>query len=497
MKAYTIGLALTILALTGCQKAFTVFHGRVPSSVKVKKLDMTGASALAVMPYSGAPKVKTKAGEEAEDRLFIIDKDGKTTLASFSIDESGAANNKIWKEIRKTLTLVPSEIIRIKDDLLLLSNVRTVYDYVDWRNDAMGFPETDAINRLLSSLEGPFFLRITDGALFKSPFDCYGDRPAETLSSVLKCTSDGKRMALMGSQYKSSWMRWKLDLTSGSEVIEEYVDDPLHENVCVITDNGNTFEAKYPSERLFAPGSMVSFMLDKDRIVVFTSDGGDGTWSFDLDLNPLFLDYGSALKEIMKTHKEWYFFEWGSDTYVLSDDPQKNSVSVHRISFDGKALDCSSVYAEETEESRKIYDNKGTIVLTDRGVSILARGSRAEINLSNGSLTVENIPSSFPQEWESYDEKGIAYTLTENEIVKYDINTSRETTLPIHWEQVDFGGFVTFSYQYANGVFSVSGRTRTAQSVTVLIDAETGNVSMTEFAEYSGSFIKTYYRLNN
>ena len=97
----------------------------------------------------------------------------------------------------------------------------------------------------------------------------------------------------------------------------------------------------------------------------------------------------------------------------------------------------------------------------------------------------------------AYDEKGIAYTLTENEIVKYDINTSRETTLPIHWEQVDFGGFVTFSYQYANGVFSVSGRTRTAQSVTVLIDAETGNVSMTEFAEYSGSFIKTYYRLNN
>ena len=68
MKGYTIGLALTILALTGCQKAFSVFHGRVPSSVKVKKLDMTGASALAVMPYSGAPKVKTKAGEEAEDR---------------------------------------------------------------------------------------------------------------------------------------------------------------------------------------------------------------------------------------------------------------------------------------------------------------------------------------------------------------------------------------------------------------------------------------------
>ena len=116
--------------------------------------------------------------------------------------------------------------------------------------------------------------------------------------------------------------------------------------------------------------------------------------------------------------------------------------------------------------------------------------------MQNQAITTEKIPGSFPQNWMEYDENGIAYVMTDNEILKYNLNNLEETSVPIHWEQVDFGGFVTYTSFYSNGIFSVSGKTRTAQSVTVLIDAETGDVSLTDLSEYSGSVIKSYYRLN-
>lgn len=53
--------------------------------------------------------------------------------------------------------------------------------------------------------------------------------------------------------------------------------------------------------------------------------------------------------------------------------------------------------------------------------------------------------------------------------------------------------------QYADNhsfvFYARSGRTRTAQMVTLFIDAETGTV-LSDIAEYSGAAVKTYYRLN-
>lgn len=133
---------------------------------------------------------------------------------------------------------------------------------------------------------------------------------------------------------------------------------------------------------------------------------------------------------------------------------------------------------------------------TKNGITLLVSGAKIIIDVVNGTYVKEAMPDGFPQEWNSYDENGIAYVMTDDVIEKFDLNTKERTDIPIHWEQVNFGGFVTYQAFFCNGVFSVSGRTRDAKSVTVLIDAETGNVSLTDLAEYSGSVVKTYYRLN-
>ena len=134
MKTKILSIAFAMLILSGCGKMYSVFHGKVPSSIKVERMDMTGAAALAVMPYAGATKALTKAGEDDyEDRLFIVSEDGQTKLASFTFSEQGAKNNTLWQEIRKTLTLVPTEIVPITQDLILLSEVKPVTG--EWHAD--------------------------------------------------------------------------------------------------------------------------------------------------------------------------------------------------------------------------------------------------------------------------------------------------------------------------------------------------------------------------
>ena len=112
------------------------------------------------------------------------------------------------------------------------------------------------------------------------------------------------------------------------------------------------------------------------------------------------------------------------------------------------------------------------------------------------AIVIEEFPADFPKDWRLYDDLGIAYEMTDDVIYCYNLNTKEKKAVPIHWEQVDFGGFATYTAEYSNGVFSVSGRTRTATSVTVLVDVETGNVTLTGLSEYSGPVVKTYYRLN-
>ena len=490
-----LAYAAIAIALQGCGKVYPLFHGSAPSSIKVEKVDLTNASALAVMPYSdGESTIQTKAGnEEYGDRLFIVDKDGKTTLASFSFKEDGASNNKLWKKIRETLTLVPNHIIPLSEELILLGEVYPVYEYTEWYIDAWGSEEHDAIERLLMNLSGAYFLRTSDGALFKSPFDLhsYGSR---SFDSFLKFTPDKKHMVLCYSQNHEGWSYCS------------YIDG-INETLMpwVITDKGNSFELKYPSEPLLDPYFVCDFMLTKDNTIIPLSAQGKGTWSFDLGLKPLFIDYTQELIKLMSVIKpddaQSYVFDLKSNTYIILrkrnieiGGQEESGVAVYKIFLNNGKLDCSlELFREYDVDSDFRFDK---ITRTETGITILTEGKKLVADLINKTIFEEQIPSDFPQDWMSYDENGIAYKMTDNSIIKYNLNSKEITQTPIHWEQVDFGGFVTYSAYYSNGVFSVSGKTRTAQSVTVLIDVETGDVTLTGLSEYSGSVIKSYYRLN-
>lgn len=494
-----VALVCSTLALVGCQKSYKLLHGSLPSSVKVEKLDMTKAAALTVMPYTVGSKAQTKAeGEEYDDRLFIVDVDGNTKLASFTIKDSNYSNT-VWKEIRKSLTLVPTSILPLSQEILLFSGVRAVHDYVDWEQEAMGQAEIDAINDLLVSLEGAYMLRISDGALFRSPIRVNQQDNTKPISRVIKSTANGKNFILSPG-------KWTEVLGFQIEVVDYMEMAPNQMVPWVICDKGDVFELKYPSENIQENMSdMFGFMLVSDnRIIPFIR--GKGVWSYDLELNPLYIDYSSNLQEVLGNWQGDLYhtltFDSGTDSYVVfKGDVDVNGIMEHglliyKVFLNGNELDCSLICSGESINESFDFPNRSVSYPTQNGITLLLPGAKIIIDVKNGTYVKEPMPDNFPQEWNAYDENGIAYVMTDNAIEKYDLNSKLKTITPIHWEQVDFGGFVTYKAFYCNGIFSVSGRTRTAQSVTVLIDAETGNVSVTDLAEYSGSVVKTYYRLN-
>ena len=502
-----LAYAAIAIALQGCGKVYPIFHGSAPSSVKVEKVDLANASALAVMPYTaGESAIQTKAGgEEYGDRLYIVDKDGKTTLASFSFKEDGASNNKIWKKIRETLTLVPNQIVPLTKDLILLSSVNPVYEYTEWGNDAWGFEESDAISHLLRTLSGAYLLRTSDGALFKSPIDLSLKEGTgfglDSFDSFLKFTPDKKNMVCVFGEFEK-YRGW--DFGVCDDLIEyEYSWQELFPYV--ITDQGSSFTVKCPSEPLVNSFTVCGFMLTKDNTIIPLSTQGQGTWSFDLGLKPLFIDYTQELINLLSGKLAYeaqsYVFDFKSDTYIILrkehieiDGQDKTGVAVYRIFLNNGKLDCSLELFRESDFYFDLQSNK--ITSTETGITILTNGNKLAADLINKTIFEEQFPGDFPQDWRLYDENGIAYEMTDNSIIKYNLNSKKKTQTPIHWEQVDFGGFVTYNAYYSNGVFSVSGKTRTAQSVTVLIDVETGDVTLTDLSEYSGSVIKSYYRLN-
>ena len=267
-----------VITLLGCGKVYPIFHGSAPSSVKVEKVDLTNAAALAVMPYAAGGSIQTKAGdgEEYSDRLYIVDKDGKTTLASFSFKEEGAENNKIWKKIRETLTLVPGSMIPLTKDLILLCSVTPVYEYTDWAQDAWGYEESTAINSLLNELSGPYFLRTSDGALLKSPFDIddhHGDGNMMDIGRLLKFTPDKKQMVICPSDIIQK--QSEIWLKPSGDVPNDFIP-------WVITDKGNSFELKMPSENLLERGYVGGIMVSDNKRIIPLDYQHSGTWSFDM-----------------------------------------------------------------------------------------------------------------------------------------------------------------------------------------------------------------------
>lgn len=493
-----IALAAIVLTLQGCGKMYPMFHGAAPSSVKVERLDMTGAAALAVMPYAGATKAATKAdGEEYEDRLYIVDKDGKTKLASFTITDDGS-KNVIWKKIRETLTLVPDDIFHLTDDLIMLAGVDPVYDY-NWSSEAWGWEESEAISSTLNKLSGGYFLRISDGALFKSPFDLKLEKTefkassSMTVGQIIKFTRDKKQMVVCPNESTLKYKGMNFQITE-----DLWRNDISPDSLFpwVLTDKGNSFELKMPSESLLNMWGSGCFLLTaNDRIIPVVQ--GKGGWSFDMDLKPLYIDYTQELQDVL-SNKSWYeryVFDFNGETYIVT--PYLDSV--YKLFMNGNKLDCSLVCSRDREDNDWNYSldaGNYSAASTNSSILFMFNGAKASVDIIRKTIVIEEFPADFPKDWRLYDDTGLAYEMTDDVIYSYNLNTKEKKAVSIHWEQVDFGGFATYTAEYSNGVFSVSGRTRTATSVTVLVDVETGNVTLTGLSEYSGPVVKTYYRLN-
>ncbi|MCR5561373.1 MAG: hypothetical protein K6F58_06110 [Bacteroidales bacterium] len=112
-------------------------------------------------------------------------------------------------------------------------------------------------------------------------------------------------------------------------------------------------------------------------------------------------------------------------------------------------------------------------------------------------MTVEGYPNGFPQEYEKYDENGISRDFSLDRVITYDLYTKTIKTVDIKWDSVDCGKPVSGYCHYSGGdYFTINGMTRNATNVVFLVEIETGNVSLTELTEYSGSVVTSYYRLN-
>lgn len=456
----------------------------LPTSIRVKSIDLTDAAALAVMASSAVPSsVKTKApGDGQEYRVFIVDTDGNTKLASFTITVEGNQQDTLWENIFQSLSLVPSDIIPYSEEFVMFANVHAVCDY-NWREE-LSESEEDMevalqIESLFEKVSGNYLLRLSDGALFNSPVLVSGN--SNYFDDVVKSTSDGKNLVFMPFQMMVSVE------ASGSDAF------PV-----VLTDNGDVLQMITPTQKLLETNveDYAGFMLTtENRIIPLVS--GDGTWSFSMDLTPTYMDYSASLKSMMSTlsgaSRHNYAWQMGDDVYMLY---RSSKATLWRVFVNGETIDCEQI-GSSSVAFPKYLDDSVVIRKVENGLVVFYEGGISTINVLTGEMVQDKIPSGFPQNPLVYDENGIAYTCDASTIQKYDIKSKTKTDIPINWSTTEFGSLVSITNsEFVGGLFTITGLTRTAQTVTVLVDAETGSVTVTDIVNYSGSVVSSYYRLN-
>ena len=495
MKRYLLLIALLGL-IVGCQQNEqpnnqetqnqTVEPGKrvLPTSIQVKSIDLTNAAALAVMASSAVPSsVKTKAPEDGQEyRIFIVDTDGNTKLASFTITVDGNQNDPLWENIFQSLSLVPSDIIPYSEEFVMFANVHAVCDF-NWQEELSESEEDTEIALQIQSLfekvSGNYLLRLSDGALFNSPVSVLGNR--YYFDDVVKSTSDGKNLVFMPFQMMAN--------------VEAIGADAFP---VVITDMGDIIQMSTPTQKLLETSveDYAGFFLTPDnRIIPLVS--GDGTWSFSMDLTPSFIDYSARLKSMMSTlsgaSRHNYAWQMGDDAYLLY---RSSKATLWRVFVNGETIDCEQIGSSSVTFPK--YLDEGVVIRkVENGLIVFYEGGISTINVLTGEMAQDKIPSGFPQDPLGYDENGIAYTCDASSIQKFDIKSKTKTDIPINWSTTEFGALVSITYsEFVGGVFTITGLTRTAQTVTVLVDAETGAVTVTDIVNYSGSVVSSYYRLN-
>ena len=480
---FSLALAVLVFSVNGCQLASLIAHGSLPSSVTVKKVsNISGAKALAVMPAgidSKTGAVMTKSG--------ITDKDGNTVLATFEFSDAGNGNSSLWKKIMENLSLVPDIVKRLSSNYLLLYNVSEQIGF-DWRDDSIGRDEDNGISSLLNSLRGHYLLRLNDGALFRLPDDLRADYGAPSslgADRYIQSSSDNKTLVICGNDESVKAGGLSTDF-----------------GIMVISDIGNTIEVKTLANELFSPLTVCGFLLDKNNRIIIISSHSSGEWSFDLDLNPLYLDYGDKLKKLSQSDLRFFPFTLDRELYCLQMDRDR-VMSLYKITQSLNSMDAeyiNSIFIENPPTALMHFVDPWSVIdrPLETGRLLIHNEGIIIANIRSGELNAIPFPNGFPRTPTAYDENGIAYELKDLATIdKYDIGTMKHSSVKVKWDMVPVGQLISSSRsEFVGGIFSVTGITRQAQTVSVLIDAETGDVTLADLEDYEGTVVKTYVRLN-
>ena len=485
MNRYVTYILITAISLfcIGCQKSEMQVLRSLPSEVRFTNVDLTGAHSLAVMQTKDG-KVVTRSYSQPDYRLCIMDAEGKAKIASLTLRTVGNESNSAWKKIKQSLTLVPGAITPISSDYLHLDDVVAVHKE-NLSEITYGAAEYTTIQDFLGKLGGGYILRLSDGALFKSPFPSIG--VYESMSGhkrYFQVTPDGK--TIVGVHPSMG-----LDL-----------QNPLYFPV-VISDMGSSLKITSNSTDML--GQILHearvWVPDEERFVVFNSYATKtGAWSFDMNLQPRFLDYSETLSALLGEYNNFMFTYKGrcyimETKYCNKDDAgYDHEINMYQVIISGDKLDCYLDFTSTSREELKFDGQAGMSIETDEGILFIGGGGSVYIDFSETpSVTLRQIPGEFGE----FDSNGKAYIPEVDLIDSYDAFTGIRTKIPVQWDKTSVGTLVSAERNNTPGdYYMVKGLTREATTIVAIIEKSTGLVTITDLTELGNPVVTSSYRLN-
>ena len=475
--------AVVLLFCAGCQKSEMQVLRSLPSEVKFTKVDLTGAHSLAVMQTKDG-KVVTRSYSQPDYRLCIMDAEGKAKIASLTLRTVGNESNSAWKKIKQSLTLVPGAITPISSDYLHLDEVMAVHKE-NLSEITYGAAEYTTIQDFLGKLGGGYILRLSDGALFKSPFPFIGM-----------------------SDFKSEYKRYFQVTPDGKTIVGVHpsmgldLQNPLYFPV-VVSDRGSSLKITSNSTDILGQilDDVMVWVPDNERFVVFNPYATKtGAWSFDMNLQPRFLDYSETLSALLGEYNN-FMFAYKGKCYIMETKYCKNDeagyyheINMYQVIISGDKLECYLDFTSTSREELKFAGQGSMSIEADEGVLFIGGGVSVYIDFSETpSVTLREIPGQFGE----FDSNGKAYIPEVDFIESYDAFTGVYTKIPVQWDKTSVGSLVSAERNNTSGdYYVVKGLTREATTVVALIEKSTGLVTITDLTELGSPIVTASYRLN-
>jgi len=284
----------------------------------------------------------------------------------------------------------------------------------------------------------------------------------------------------------------------------KYIEDMLEFSPIIITDNGNEMIAKFLPEGSSSGRTPAFCLTPQNRIIPLIIDA-KGCWSYDFDLNPLFLDYGETLSGI-----EWRntkFFSFNHHLFGLLPGYRDGDFELQfvEVVLDGYTLNVTNL----DEESFPFNEWQNITMLNMGNQDYISRsipngkiypyyGGMVIADAKNHTLTVDSFPEGFPSRLSEYDKDGYSWVLTDNYsvIMRYSVTDKTVKQIDVKWVDYTPADFVLMNYSVVSGIIYLTATTRDAQQHSFIIDGETGQVSDVGVTDYAGAQIKVYVRLN-